>query len=131
MLSDDSEGITLESLGGVFIATLVGLGKSRFLLSNSLSSCAIGNKLFTLQCPWHSAVIAMFVLVGEVYYYKRKTRKEKEVELSKPATFATKIQPFDNFEYSEKVLNNSVLLGTGSFVPVSKKQQRFSLYPRD
>lgn len=27
--SDDSEGITLESLGGVFIATLVGLGKSQ------------------------------------------------------------------------------------------------------
>lgn len=25
--SDDSEGITLESLGGVFIATMVGLGK--------------------------------------------------------------------------------------------------------
>jgi hypothetical protein len=25
--NDDSEGITLESLGGVFIATLVGLGK--------------------------------------------------------------------------------------------------------
>lgn len=73
----------------------------------------------------------MLVLVGEVYYYKRKTRKEKEVELSKPVTFATKIHPLDNFEYSKKVVNNSVLLGTGSFVPVGKKQQRFSLYPRD
>lgn len=73
----------------------------------------------------------MLVLVGEVYYYKRKTRKEK---LSKPEVFTTKIQPFDNFEYSEKVLKNSVLLGAGSFIPVNKIKPRLSpvtFYPRD
>lgn len=41
-LSDNQEGITLESLGGVFIATLFGLG------------------------------LAMLTLAGEVFYYKRK-----------------------------------------------------------
>ncbi|XP_049951836.1 ionotropic receptor 25a-like [Schistocerca serialis cubense] len=40
--SDDSEGITLESLGGVFIATLFGLA------------------------------LAMITLAGEIFYYKRK-----------------------------------------------------------
>nr|CAD7574254.1 unnamed protein product [Timema californicum] len=40
--TDDSEGITLESLGGVFIATLFGLA------------------------------LAMITLAGEIFYYKRK-----------------------------------------------------------
>ncbi|ETN66475.1 glutamate receptor, ionotropic, invertebrate [Anopheles darlingi] len=43
--TDDSEGITLESLGGVFIATLVGLA------------------------------LAMITLLGEVIYYRRKERR--------------------------------------------------------
>ena len=41
---DDSEGITLTSLGGVFIATLVGLG------------------------------IAMIVLAFEVYFHRREAK---------------------------------------------------------
>lgn len=45
--SDDSEGITLESLGGVFIATLFGL------------------------------VLAIITLVGEVFYYRKKEVKVK------------------------------------------------------
>jgi hypothetical protein len=78
--------------------------------------------------------IAMLVLVGEVYYYKRKTRKEKEMETSKLTLFTTKVQPFENFEYTEKVLKNSVLLGSGSFVPVNKAKPRLStisVHPRD
>lgn len=38
--NDDSEGITLESLGGVFIATLVGLGElSRKEIINYMLNC--------------------------------------------------------------------------------------------
>ena len=44
--SDDNEGITLESLGGVFIATLFGLA------------------------------LAMITLAAEVFYYKRKQKQE-------------------------------------------------------
>lgn len=43
--TDDTEGITLESLGGVFIATLFGLA------------------------------LAMITLAGEVFYYRRKQIK--------------------------------------------------------
>ncbi|XP_032670681.1 ionotropic receptor 25a [Odontomachus brunneus] len=45
--SDDNEGITLESLGGVFIATLFGLG------------------------------LAMITLAGEVIYYRKRSLKDK------------------------------------------------------
>lgn len=49
--SDDNEGITLESLGGVFIATLFGLA------------------------------LAMITLAGEVFYYrKRNTETEKSTK---------------------------------------------------
>lgn len=34
---DDSEGITLESLGGIFIATIVGLGELKLKLSSNSS----------------------------------------------------------------------------------------------
>ncbi|CAK1554505.1 unnamed protein product [Leptosia nina] len=47
--ADESEGITLESLGGVFIATLFGLG------------------------------LAMVTLAWEVFYYKRKEKNKVEV----------------------------------------------------
>ncbi|XP_014484092.1 PREDICTED: glutamate receptor ionotropic, kainate 2 isoform X2 [Dinoponera quadriceps] len=46
--SDDNEGITLESLGGVFIATLFGLG------------------------------LAMITLAGEVIYYRKRAPKGKQ-----------------------------------------------------
>uniref|UniRef100_A0A182QV01 Ionotropic glutamate receptor C-terminal domain-containing protein n=1 Tax=Anopheles farauti TaxID=69004 RepID=A0A182QV01_9DIPT len=47
--TDDSEGITLESLGGVFIATLVGLA------------------------------LAMITLLGEVIYYRRKESNQRNI----------------------------------------------------
>ncbi|XP_050081416.1 glutamate receptor ionotropic, kainate 2 [Anopheles maculipalpis] len=49
--TDDSEGITLESLGGVFIATLVGLA------------------------------LAMITLLGEVIYYRRKERSRNFIKV--------------------------------------------------
>ncbi|XP_061726097.1 ionotropic receptor 25a [Cydia pomonella] len=54
--ADESEGITLESLGGVFIATLFGLG------------------------------LAMITLAWEVFYYKRKEKNKvrQEDEETKP-----------------------------------------------
>lgn len=55
--TDDSEGITLESLGGVFIATLFGLA------------------------------LSMVTLVGEVLYYRRKDHRQTSdvVRIVKPA----------------------------------------------
>ncbi|CRL08500.1 CLUMA_CG021272, isoform A [Clunio marinus] len=98
----DSEGITLESLGGIFIATLIGL------------------------------VIAMLVLVGEVYYYKRKSGKVKEMNMTKPVIFTTKIDPLHdiNISVDRKIMKNSVLLGHGEFVPVEKRKSRLSFSPR-
>ncbi|XP_032526298.2 ionotropic receptor 25a [Danaus plexippus] len=59
--SDESEGITLESLGGVFIATLFGLG------------------------------LAMLTLAWEVFYYKRKEKnKAKETTVKTIEAFQPK-----------------------------------------
>ncbi|KAB0792599.1 hypothetical protein PPYR_01851 [Photinus pyralis] len=71
---DESEGITLESLGGVFIATLVGLG------------------------------LAMLTLAGEIFYYKKKNddmNVPKPVELPSKKTKKKKkhsknIHPYPN-----------------------------------
>ncbi|KAJ8675501.1 hypothetical protein QAD02_011287 [Eretmocerus hayati] len=52
--ADDNEGITLESLGGVFIATLFGLA------------------------------LAMVTLAGEVIYYRRRNAKQQQEEKLKP-----------------------------------------------
>ncbi|XP_078050194.1 ionotropic receptor 8a isoform X2 [Augochlora pura] len=54
--SDDNEGITLESLGGVFIATLFGLA------------------------------LAMVTLVGEVIYYRKKNDSQQEKQKDKKKT---------------------------------------------
>ncbi|CAD1477130.1 unnamed protein product [Heterotrigona itama] len=51
--SDDNEGITLESLGGVFIATLFGLA------------------------------LAMITLAGEVFYYRKRNTQDKQKEKKK------------------------------------------------
>ncbi|XP_066148112.1 ionotropic receptor 25a [Euwallacea fornicatus] len=66
--TDDNEGITLESLGGVFIATLFGLA------------------------------LAMVTLAGEVWYYRRRGQREKEqikVQKSKnlPDTISGLLKP--------------------------------------
>lgn len=77
-----------------------------------------------LKRSQQSTVIAMLVLVGEVYYYKRKTKREKEMESPQTNIFTTKIQPF---EYPSKAGKNSVLLGSGHFVPVDKTKRRLSI----
>ncbi|XP_045462047.1 ionotropic receptor 25a [Harmonia axyridis] len=66
--ADDNEGITLESLGGVFIATLFGL------------------------------VLAMLTLVGEVIYYRNKRKKSEEVKSLqiKPSPNNTNKETFNN-----------------------------------
>ncbi|KAJ8703788.1 hypothetical protein PYW07_013082 [Mythimna separata] len=56
--ADESEGITLESLGGVFIATLFGLG------------------------------LAMITLAWEVFYYKRKEKNKVQAFNAKPEKVA-------------------------------------------
>ncbi|XP_060520589.1 ionotropic receptor 25a [Cylas formicarius] len=64
--TDDNEGITLESLGGVFIATLFGLA------------------------------LAMITLAGEVLYYKRKGQREeskKKLQVAKVPKFDGLILP--------------------------------------
>lgn len=76
--------------------------------------------------------MAMLVLIGEVYYYKRKTKKEMEANNSE--LFTKKISSFETFEYKEKVLKNSILLGPGTtFQPADKKSRLsiISVYPRD
>ncbi|KAL4714293.1 hypothetical protein ACJJTC_009645 [Scirpophaga incertulas] len=61
--ADESEGITLESLGGVFIATLFGLG------------------------------LAMVTLAWEVFYYKRKERKKVQTLDAKVEAFTDSKKP--------------------------------------
>ncbi|KFB41372.1 hypothetical protein ZHAS_00008953 [Anopheles sinensis] len=77
--TDDSEGITLESLGGVFIATLVGLA------------------------------LAMITLFGEVLYYRRKERARTFVKVMPFANADRaweKPNPFDLREKSIAVVKN-------------------------
>ena len=77
------------------------------------------------------SVIAMLVLVGEVVYYKRKTKDHKKKELSNPPPYPTTIQQFEGFAAPSK---KSILLGPGSFIPVDKRKPRLSIisvHPRD
>lgn len=101
--NDDSEGITLESLGGVFIATFVGL------------------------------IMAILVLIGEVIYYKRKAKNDSTVKSLKLPGSHIKIVPFNNFEYSDKVIKSSILLGHGNFIPVDRRPRLsiLSVLPRE
>lgn len=76
----------------------------------------------------------MMVLAGEVYYYKKKTKKEEAAK--KNPKFRHQIQPLENFEYSDNVSKNSVLLGPGTFVPAANGNKRprlsiISMNPRD
>lgn len=74
----------------------------------------------------------MVVLVGEVYYYKRKSKKENERKQLAVFT-TTRIQPLDKFDYADKVIKGGLLLGSGNFVPVNKKPRLsfVSVQPRD
>lgn len=66
----------------------------------------------------------MLVLVGEVYYYKKKSKNKQQLTFPQ---FATKIKPLDNFDYADKKLkSNKILLGHGEFMPTNIKQPRLS-----
>jgi hypothetical protein len=66
----------------------------------------------------------MFVLIGEVYYYKKKAANKQKSDLKVvPFTMPSKIQPI-NFA---KDKNNTILLGHGDFIPVATKP-RLSLF---
>lgn len=74
------------------------------------------------------------VLITEVCYYKKKSKKENLVSDSKTTMFEKTVAPFDNFEHTGKMLKSSVLLGPGNFTPAGDKRPRLSLisvYPRD
>ncbi|XP_024225398.1 ionotropic receptor 25a isoform X2 [Bombus impatiens] len=85
--SDDNEGITLESLGGVFIATLFGLA------------------------------LAMITLAGEVFYYRKRNTQDKQKDKKKVKTIdneklimqklASKLQmkPAPTNAFFEKTMN--------------------------
>ncbi|XP_053623165.1 ionotropic receptor 25a [Plodia interpunctella] len=112
--ADESEGITLESLGGVFIATLFGLG------------------------------LAMITLAWEVFYYKRKEKnKVKSLEnVEKPAFASEKIpeKKIDNFTKARKrgktdkgkkmkKESKGVTIGD-SFKPAADKISYISVFPK-
>ncbi|XP_013164224.1 PREDICTED: glutamate receptor ionotropic, kainate 5 [Papilio xuthus] len=98
--ADESEGITLESLGGVFIATLFGLG------------------------------LAMITLAWEVFYYKRKEKnKLRQIEgIDKTEAFAPKKikKKSNNVARLRKVTNISRNVTIGDkFKPVTEKSVSF------
>lgn len=67
----------------------------------------------------------MLVLIGEVYYYKRKAAKKQESGLKVvPYRMPSKIQSIDY----EKSKNNTILLGHGDFIPVTAAKPRLSLF---
>ncbi|KAL1397383.1 hypothetical protein pipiens_009802 [Culex pipiens pipiens] len=119
--TDDSEGITLESLGGVFIATLVGLA------------------------------LAMVTLAGEVLYYRRKDRQTKLVQVEPAAETPNNkskkekqqslnfknmlnLDPKNNLnKVADKKIPKEITIGS-KFVPASEKQQKISyisVFPRN
>lgn len=105
--SDESEGITLESLGGVFIATLFGLG------------------------------LAMLTLIGEVIYHRRIAKKEEGIQqvrplnvtgILTPSTLSAKIHPspppyMEAFKNMGSDNGKSVTLGGTKFIPASKRNR--------
>jgi hypothetical protein len=72
----------------------------------------------------------MLVLVGEVYYYKRRaaTKKKNKIQTSDlkvvPYNMPSKFQPIDYI----KDKNNSILLGHGDFIPVAAAKPRLSYF---
>ncbi|KAM3955104.1 LOW QUALITY PROTEIN: ionotropic receptor 8a [Aphomia sociella] len=116
--ADESEGITLESLGGVFIATLFGLG------------------------------LAMITLAWEVFYYKRKEKNKiqmLEANVEKPAANKEVLEKkVDNFtkvrkravkggkvSKSGKIKSGKNVTIGDSFKPVAEKGVSYiSVYPK-
>lgn len=101
----------MESLGGVFIATLFGLG------------------------------LAMLTLIGEVIYHRRIAKREESIQqvrpldvtgLSTPPTLSAKVSPspppyieaFKSFGLDRKEKQDkNVTLGGNKFVPASKRNK--------
>ncbi|XP_045505894.1 ionotropic receptor 25a [Colias croceus] len=105
--ADESEGITLESLGGVFIATLFGLG------------------------------LAMLTLAWEVFYYKRKEKNKiqaLDANLEKEAFPDTKTLPKKIKESVGKLRKRKKTVKTvtigDSFKP-AKGVSYINVYPRN
>nr|WJO13358.1 ionotropic receptor IR8a [Spodoptera frugiperda] len=113
--ADESEGITLESLGGVFIATLFGLG------------------------------LAMLTLAWEVFYYKRKEKNKVQTFNAKPEKQAFDAKSSLESKVAQSVakirkrgkigkrgnVTKNVTFGD-SFKPVSEKGVSYiSVFPKD
>ncbi|XP_075989174.1 ionotropic receptor 8a [Anticarsia gemmatalis] len=112
--ADESEGITLESLGGVFIATLFGLG------------------------------LAMITLAWEVFYYKRKEKNKIQTVNPRPEKIAFGAKKSLENKMADTVaklrkrkkakggnLTKNVTFGD-SFKPASEKGVSYiSVYPKD
>lgn len=104
--TDDSEGITLESLGGVFIATLFGLA------------------------------LALVTLIGEVMYYRRKDMTSiKAVQTQQKIMVKdtlSKIKKPKGKWFRAKQAPDEITIGN-KFVPVSEKIPNvsyISVFPR-
>lgn len=95
--NDESEGITLESLGGVFIATLFGLA------------------------------LAMVTLAIEVVYYRRRDARENAVQPISGVTPPPSYDAQHVNRSSKKLFRNNneslVTLGGEKFVPASLSQR--------
>lgn len=101
--NDENEGITLESLGGVFIATLFGLA------------------------------LAMVTLVIEVFYYRRKDALEnavRDITMVAPSDNSASITPPPSYDADQKKKkklfqrnndDNTITLGGEIFVPSSQR----------
>lgn len=116
--SDESEGITLESLGGVFIATLIGLG------------------------------LAMLTLIGEVIYHRRIKKNLRTsgitavvpldtAGLSTPPALSAKVHPSpppyaDTLKtLSYPSMDSGVVTIGNSFVPASHRRNGQKKYTLD
>lgn len=109
--TDDSEGITLESLGGVFIATLFGLA------------------------------LSLFTLIGEVIYYRRKdnSTSSSQVLLVKaakddddpPPTFEDVAGDGTDKKFRNQKIPDTITIGT-EFVKSTDTQNvsYISVFPR-
>nr|AOE48114.1 putative ionotropic receptor IR10 [Scaeva pyrastri] len=104
--SEDQEGITLESLGGVFIATLFGLA------------------------------LAMITLAAEVVYYKKKTKAEKSkiiaVKQVKPINSVAGSTPPPTFEaatFRGRKIPDKITLGDEFKPSITKKKEKLGYFP--
>ncbi|CAO1298261.1 unnamed protein product [Diamesa tonsa] len=94
--SDDSEGITLESLGGVFIATMVGL------------------------------VLAMIILCVEIYNHRKKNLQEGDDSLKVRSIMPETLETIGDSLDNGYLKNNVMLGASQSFVPKTDQKRRLS-----